>query len=327
MRNTTVIRIRNGLFRVSGLLIIAALWELAPRCGWINGKFFPSLTTVAGTIAQQWQEGFLWVHCLVSVWRTIIGLLLALAVGIPGGLLLGYCGNRWVETFNPLLRLASQANPFSLMPVFMLFFGIGETAKIAVIAWVCLWPLLFNTVTGVRNIDPQLVKAARSLKVKGIDYGLSVLLPHTAAYIFTGLRIGVEMAFFMLIASEMIGATAGLGWLLHASAHLNEIPRMFAAATTIILLGMIINGLLRKLDQRLYFWRDNETQSAVGRIAKPPHRLQPWEIAMLMTALLGIIVYGGQLANQVNQTGGIRFENSRHPHGSSAPNFGNGGGL
>ncbi len=278
-------------------------------------------------MVQQWRDGFLWVHCLVSLWRTVIGLLVALVLGIPGGLVLGYCGREWVEAFNPLLRLGSQANPFALMPVFILFFGIGEAAKIAVITWVCFWPLLFNTVTGVQNIDPQLVKAARSLKVKGLDYGLAVLLPHTGAYIFTGLRIGVEMAFFMLVAGEMIGATAGLGWLLHTSAHLNEIPRMFAVATTIILLGMIINGLLRRLDRRFYCWRDSEAQSVVAKQAKPIPPVQSWEIVMIATVLLGLIIYGGYLTYQVNQFGGIRFENSQNPGKSAVPSFGTGGGI
>jgi len=245
-------------WRASGLLVLLALWEMAPGLAWVDPKFLPSFSTVMRTIYHQWLNGFLWVHLVVSLWRVVTGLLIALLIGIPLGFVLGGFGKTVVQTFNPLFRILSQANPFSLMPVFILCFGIGEAAKLAVIAWVCLWPVLFNTINGVQNIDPDLIKAARAVGLKSVGLGTRVFFPAVAPSIFTGLRIGVEMAFFILIAAEMIGAIAGLGWLLHTAAHLYQIPWLYAAATCIVFLGVLLNRCLLWLENHLYFWKEDD---------------------------------------------------------------------
>lgn len=297
---------------------------------WVDPQFLPRFSIVLKTICQNWTEGFLWVHLVVSLWRVVMGLAMAALIGLPLGMALGLRGRRLVEICHPLFRLLSQANPFSLMPVFILLFGIGELAKLAVIAWVCLWPLLFNTVTGVQNTDSDWLKTARSMGLKGFALGVSVVFPAAAPAIFTGLRIGVEMSFFMLIAGEMIGASAGLGWLLHSSAHLYLIPRMYAAATCIVALGVVLNRLLLFLDQRLFFWGDNGLRSNEKNMSsKPQRRLGRYELALAVAITVGIIIGGGSLAGKVNQKGGIE-SNSRHfNHAASgeAPNFGSHGGL
>ncbi len=294
---------------------------------WVDPQFLPRFSTVLKTICQNWTEGFLWVHLVVSLWRVVMGLAMAVMVGLPLGVALALRGRRLVEICNPLFRLLSQANPFSLMPVFILLFGIGELAKLAVIAWVCLWPVLFNTVTGVQNTNLDWLKTARSMGLKGFALGISVVFPAATPAIFTGLRIGVEMSFFMLIAGEMIGASAGLGWLLHSSAHLYLIPRMYAAATCIVILGVLLNRLLLFLDRRLFFWGDNGLRFSEEKnmSSKPQRRLGRYELALTVAIIVGIIIGGGVLTGKVNQKGGIE-SNSRHSN-HEAPNFGSHGGI
>lgn len=330
-------RLRATLWRTSGLLVLLALWEIAPRWGWAEPQFLPPFSTAAETIYRQWLAGYLWAHLAVSLWRVVTGLFMAMLIGIPLGFLLGSHGRVTVAAFNPLFRLLSQANPFSLLPVFMLFFGIGEAAKLAVIAWVCLWPVLFNTISGVQNIDTELIKIARAFGLKTWERGTQLFLPATAPAIFTGLRIGVEMAFFILIAAEMIGAIAGLGWLLHTAAHLNQIPRMYAAATCIVILGVILNRSLAAVEKRLFFWREDETSVIAGAIVgagsggqpegKPRRPLSRWQIALISILLLGIIVFGGLFTAGINQKGGLERPTRHGPMQTEDSHFGSSGGI
>jgi NitT/TauT family transport system permease protein len=153
--------------------------------------------------------------------------------------------------------MLSQVNPFSLMPIFILFFGIGEEVKLAVVTWVSLWPVLFNTLEGTRNVDPIVIKTARAMATPKDVMLFKIILPGAASSIYTGLRLGVEMSFFMLIAAEMIGANYGLGWLLHFSSMNAQFVIMYAAILTTIVLGFFMSTFLKFLYTRFFFWRED----------------------------------------------------------------------
>jgi NitT/TauT family transport system permease protein len=206
---------------------------------------------VLATAAALLREGTLVPHAIVSMWRSCAGLLLAASIAVPLGLALAGWKPRLGEDLGPLLRLLGQVNPFSLMPLFMLFFGLGETAKLAVLAWVSVWPILHNTVTGVRTIDPAILRSARSMGVSGPAYLFRVLLPAAAPSIFVGLRTGGGLVFFMLIGAEMIGAGAGLGWFMHNAGATYQVPRIYASAVIIVALGVLLNAGLRALERRV----------------------------------------------------------------------------
>ena len=122
-------------------------------------------------------SGELLVHILASLERVFLGFIIALAVALPMGFLIG----GWFKTFetvvNPLLQVFGQANPFTLFPVFMALLGIGEISKIAIIYWVCQWPVLFNTVSGIKNVDPVFIKVGRSMGLSKFGMFRKVLFP------------------------------------------------------------------------------------------------------------------------------------------------------
>jgi len=256
--------ITDRLLRWSGVTVFLLLWETAPRAGWVDPYFAPPFSAVLGALGRLAAEGTLASHLLVSAWRGLSGLAVAVAVGVPAGFLLGQRFRRAGEALEPLLRLLSQVNPFTLLPLFLLFFGIGETAKIAVIGWVSLWPILFYTATAARTVDPLLVKTARSLGVNGTELYRAVLLPGALPTLFTGVRIGSGLVFFMLVAAEMLGANAGVGWLVHNSAMNFQIPRLYAGAVAIIFLGYALNRGLITLEQGLFAWREAPGGSCFG---------------------------------------------------------------
>ena len=178
------------------------------------------MTTLYGLVKNGEMQG----HVLVSLGRSAGGFALAALVAVPLGFLLGGSFNTFERLINPVIRFLSQFNPFSLFPIFILFFGIGELSKTAMIFWVCIWPILFNTITGVKGIDPLLVKSARSMGTGLFTLFFKVILPAASPGIFTGLKMGSGTAFFILIAAEMIGASRGLGWLVWNAQTNFQIP-------------------------------------------------------------------------------------------------------
>jgi NitT/TauT family transport system permease protein len=139
----------------------------------------------------------------------------------------------------------------------MLFFGIGEVSKVAIIFWGVLWPILLNTIVGVKNADPSLVKAARAMGASSLTMFLKVILPGAFPSIFTGVRLSATYAILMLIAAEMLGANSGLGYLLNESNMNFQIPDLYATIITFALLGLAINYLLLGIEGRITRWRED----------------------------------------------------------------------
>ncbi|MDR3325650.1 MAG: ABC transporter permease [Spirochaetaceae bacterium] len=263
------LRERLFFYYRKGVAVIAflALWEVAPRLGLLDRQFIPPLSEIFVTMGQMWGVGGgksqgsqmapLYVHILVSLKRTALGFFSASAIALPLGFLLGGWFKRFEEYLNPLLTLLAKINPFSMFPVFIILFGIGELTKVVIILWVSVWPILFGTINGVRGIDPLLVKAALAMGTPKLALFWKVVLPGAAPHIFAGLKQGGGTSFFMLIAAEMIGATAGLGFLV-ANAQVNfQMRRLFVAVIIIAILGLLLNWLLERLERRALIWKED----------------------------------------------------------------------
>lgn len=244
----------NWLDRTS-ILLFFAVWELVPRAGGLLETFIAPPSVVVKTLYEMLVSGQLHGHVGVSLTRAVTGFAVATVVAIPLGFLLGGSFKTVERLVNPVIRFLGQVNPFSLFPLFISLFGIGELSKGAMIFWVCIWPILFNTITGVKEIDPLLVKSARSMGTNLGSLFFRVTLPAASPGIFTGLKMGAGTAFFMLIAAEMIGASRGLGWLVWNSQINFLIPQLFAATVVISVLGLLLNHLLVVLERRLLGWR------------------------------------------------------------------------
>ena len=239
-----------------GIIFLIAIWEIAPRRGWIDSQFFPPPSLIIAEGIKMAGRGELLIQITSSLQRLFEGLAASLVVGIPLGFILGGWFPRLTNFLRPLLRLFAQLNAFALFPLFVLFFGIGELAKFAVIFWSCLWPILFTTIAGVQSVDPLYVKVARSMGSGRLTLFVRVLFPGALPSIFTGIRLGATVAFLMLIAAEMIGATAGLGWVV-LNAQVNYvIPRLYLAAAIIAFLGMGMNYLIHFIEASVIKWKE-----------------------------------------------------------------------
>lgn len=237
------------------IVLFLSLWEILPSTGVVNPNFLTPASGVFRTLWHLVQSGELLNHFLVSLKRIVFGLGLAIAVACPLGLLMGWFRSLELSIDAPL-QAGRQVSALALFPVFILFFGIGEVSKTVIIFWASVWPVLLNTITGVKNIDPLLVKSARSMDASELTLFGKVVLPAAAPSIFTGVRLGASYAFMVLVAAEMIGANAGLGFLVLNSQETFKIPEMYAAITALGLFGLAINNLLLAFEKRATRWKE-----------------------------------------------------------------------
>lgn len=229
-------------------------WEAAPRVGLVDPIIIPPLSSDAQAIAAMVKSGAIFGHLAASLGRASLGFVLSLVVGIALGILIGW-NERIRATLNPLLTLFAQTSPIALFPFFIVVFGVGEVSKVGIIFWGCVWPILLNTISGVSHVDPLLVKAARTMGATGGQMIRRVVFPAALPEIFPGIKISASYAILMLCAAEMLGAKAGLGYLVSYSQHVFQNANMYAAILLIAGLGVLVNWLLLKAERHVCRYR------------------------------------------------------------------------
>lgn len=236
------------------IVAFLALWELVPRLGIVDSAFLPAFSQVVASGVSFALSGQLWPHVEVSLLRALGGFALGVLTGVPAGIVLGWYPS--VERyFNPLLQLLRQTNPVSLLPVFILFFGLGYFTKIAIIYWVVVWPILLGAMSGVRYVDPALIKYGRSLALSDWQLFTRIVVPSSIPSIVTGMRLAATYSFLMLVVSEMVGANSGLGYLVVNSQYLMSIDLLYVGVIILALLGVTANVLLVWLERSLTSWK------------------------------------------------------------------------
>ncbi|MEG0151247.1 MAG: ABC transporter permease [Comamonas sp.] len=243
------------LERLACLLLFFSIWEFLPRAGIVSSAFLSPPSAVLTAIAQLIETGQLNKHIFASLQRSLAGLSLAILAGVSLGLLMGVI-RRFEAFVDPLLRLFRQVSALALFPVFLLFFGIGEASKIAIIFWAAFWPVLLNTISGVKQVEKLLIHSALSMGATRGFIFFKVILPAAAPSIFTGIRLAGAYSITALVAAEMIGSHAGLGFLTLNSQEIFQIPSMYAGIVLLALLGLALNYVLALLEKRLTRWRN-----------------------------------------------------------------------
>lgn len=243
--------------RTIAVIILLVGWELAPRTGIVDPTFLSPFSDVLRALVELAGNGQLAEHVQASLTRSLIGFALAVAFAVPLGVLIGWY-KPVSDVLTPLVQLFLNTAALALLPVFVLILGIGETSKIAIVCYACVWPILLNTITAVRNVDPTLLKLAKSLDLSPPRLFGKVILPASVPTIFTGIRLAGAAAIVVVIAAEMVGAKAGLGYLINASQYNFAIPQMYAGIVAISVIGVAFNQLLVAIERRFTSWRTEQ---------------------------------------------------------------------
>jgi len=219
-------------------VLLIAGWQLAAEVGWLSSRVLPEPTNVLKSGWELLRSGELLHHVLVSTRRAFTGL----AIGGGLGLLLGLATGtfRRAETLlDTTLQMIRNVPPLALIPLVILWFGIDETAKIFIVALGVFFPMYLNTYHGIRSVDPALIEMARSYGVNGWRLYRDVIFPGALASILVGLRFALGFMWVLLIVSETISATEGIGYM---TMNAREFLR-----TDIVLVGILLYALLGKL--------------------------------------------------------------------------------
>ncbi|MEJ2855711.1 MULTISPECIES: ABC transporter permease [unclassified Saccharothrix] len=246
-----------GVVRRSvAVLALLVLWEFAPRLGLVDRTFLPPFSEVAAAWWTLVGNGQLATHVQASLVRSLSGFGLAVATAVPLGLLIGWY-RRLADLLTPLLELFRNTAALALLPVFVLLLGIGETSKISIVFYACTWPVLLNTISAVRDVDPTLLRLARSLDLPPHRLFQKVILPASVPAVFTGIRLAGAVSILVLVAAEMVGAKAGLGFLVNSAQYNFAVPQMYAGIVTISAIGLLFNQVLVALERRATSWKGN----------------------------------------------------------------------
>lgn len=235
---------RGGLF---SWLLILAVWQLAALSN--SDYFLPGPISVVRNFGELIGSGVLWTDIIFSVGRAGKGWLLGIVLAVPLGLLIGNFEKiRWLT--EPFLNFFRFVPVLALTSLFLMWFGVGEESKIALITYATFFPMLINTIAGVGSTNKILLEAAQCMGASRLRVFLTVVVPSSIPFVFTGIRLGLGGSILCVVAAEMLVANNGLGYLIYSSRLYYKTGWMFVGILTLGILGFAADRLITYLGRR-----------------------------------------------------------------------------
>jgi NitT/TauT family transport system permease protein len=244
----------HSLWIVGGFVLFIALWETVVRLGRYPTYFLPTPERVGLRFVQAVRDGTLQKHTLITLGEIFAGLALGLSVAFTLGYVLAK--SRTLERVLSPYLVASQAIPIvALAPLLVIWFGAGSLSKVLVCALTLFFPVLINTIVGVRGVDDDLVELMRSLQSSRWQIFTLLELPASLPVLFGGLKVGVTLSVIGAVVGEFVGADRGLGFLVNLARGLFDTPLMFVALFTLMFIALGMYLLVSALESWLLRWR------------------------------------------------------------------------
>lgn len=248
-----ILQVLSGLFEKSvALIAFFTLWEIAPRLNWIDKRYVPPFSQVMDAFIGLIRSGKLFIHISASLQRVFIALLLAVIVGISVGFLIAFT-DKIAKILRPVLEFFRNTPTLAIMPVLIIFFGLGEASKISILFYEALWPILIASIDVVKNVDPLSIKVAKSMKASRRELIIKVIIPSSIPNIITAFRLSATNTMLVLMVAEVMGGFKGIGLFIKTSGGKN----MYAGVITIALIGVILNFIFVRFENYLTGWKEN----------------------------------------------------------------------
>jgi ABC-type nitrate/sulfonate/bicarbonate transport system permease component len=225
--------------------------------------YFPPLTDILQTFMDTWVFERFGSDVVPSLTRLAVGYGIACVVAVAAGLALGLSRPLRRAT-DPIVQFLRSIPPPALLPFGILVLGIGNAMKVFIIAFVCLWPVLLNTIDGVAGVDPTLRETARVYDIGPVDRILRVTLPAAAPQIFAGMRTALSLALILMVISEMVGSTNGIGYFVLEAQRAFAIPEMWSGILLLGILGYVLNAVFLLVERRVLRWHRGSRASALS---------------------------------------------------------------
>ena len=244
---------KRGAALVVFVALIAVI-EWGTRTGWITNLTLPRPSDVAATLVELWQSGLLWTHLSLSLSRLVVGSALGISAGISVGVMIGLFS--YVRAgLIPLVAALFPIPKIALLPLFVIWFGIDEGSKYALIALGTFTPTIVATYGAVDNVDRTLVRMGQSFGLSWWSIVRKIILPGALPGILSGLRISLAIGIILLVAAEMLGAEYGIGAYILQAGSLYDLERLFAGVLILSILGVTISWAIGLAEKRLLRWR------------------------------------------------------------------------
>jgi NitT/TauT family transport system permease protein len=248
------VRYQRPILGTFGIVLVVAAWQLSAWLGWVDEKFASSPWQVVQTGKDYVRTAAFRTDLRVSAHDFAIGFLLGVGGGIVAGLLIG-----WYRKFGYLVDYVvtfAYATPrVALVPLLIVWFGIGSQASIAMVLLMTFFPVLVNTVSGISSVDHNLLEMARSMNVRGWRLFRTVLLPGSVPSIMSGVRLAVGTGLIGVIVSEFTASTEGLGYMITNAAANFQTAQVFVGVVIVALIGVVLTQLARFVERRFDRWR------------------------------------------------------------------------
>lgn len=234
-------------------LVCLLVWLAATSFGLVNSFLLPAPKTVWRALLELWSGGDLTRHIAASASRVGVGYLLAVVIAVPVAILLAFASHLRM-LINPVLEFMRQVPPLALMPLLMLWLGIGEAQKIGIIVLACFFPVFLGMRGGIAQVDPKLIEVGKVSGLTRLDIVSRIIIPSALPSLVIGLRIGLGYSWRALVGAELIASSAGLGYLITDAQDMARTDIVLAGILVIGFIGLIADYALKVLCRRLAPW-------------------------------------------------------------------------
>jgi len=245
--------------RLVAIGLVLGTWEWAVSSGAINPLFLSSPSSVLVRLAEVFANGTIWPHILASGEVALWAFALSVGVGVPLGMLMGRV-RLARDTLEPFIIAKYSSPTVAFLPILIIWLGIGVMSKVALVFLGGVFVIIINTEAGVSNVDRKLVETARSFMASEFQILRKIVLPGSLPFIIAGIRLAVGRILIYVVIAEMFASTAGLGYLIFQAGAMYDTTMIFVGVTILAATGIVMNSLLRVLEQKIAPWRYSQRE-------------------------------------------------------------------
>ncbi|SKC07534.1 sulfonate transport system permease protein [Lachnospiraceae bacterium] len=247
----------TGLRILSWVILVAlfVLWEYASAEHMINPTIMSKPTKIFGKFLLMLSDRTIFFHLMASLGRVFKGVLIGAGLGLILGLFIGL-SEKMAVVFDLFIGILRPIPPIAWIPLLILALGIGEGSKVTVIAIGSFWPMLLDTINGVKSTDNELLELGRTLEKNRFTVIFKIILPSAVPGIFTGLRQSISRAWSCVVTAEMIAASMGVGYLIQYARELSQPALMFVGVVVIGMVGLLIDLVTNILEKKIVYWNE-----------------------------------------------------------------------
>lgn len=262
---------RHQVIRIVSLIMFFLLWQIVCMINetkeLFNPKFLPAPTQVIEVAYQYIMDGTLIVHIWASVYRVLLGFFVGVFVALALGIFITK-SKMFDNIMSPILNLIGPIPVYAFLPVFIIWFGIGESSKVGLIAYATFMPLLTYTIDGIRNVNPIWIRSAMSLGASERQVFVKIVMPAALPNIFTGMKVSLALTFSALVVAEMMGANTGLGFMIINARNWFKTGDIFLAIALIgILYSLFLSAIIR-IEKIVFKWKKDGLDGAIENKSK-----------------------------------------------------------